>query len=681
MSPERRRPCDCPPPTTDSRPTRAGPAATGKRWPTGSFPPGEHTSDSGRWSDGLEGFARSFLPAAFRLGAAGPPQDGPGDPAGPSRRAELADWYARGIAHGTDPAAADRWPTLREKGQAKVECASIALALHLTRPLIWDRLDDAVRARTVAWMAGMIGAGTPRNNWIWFQNITEAFLRSVGGPWSRADLDRNLELTESWYAGDGWYADGEFGGGLRDFDYYNGWALLFYPLWYCLISGPDTEPGLRDRYAARLARYLSDAQHLVGADGAPLFHGRSLTYRFAMLAPFWTGALFDATPPAPGLTRRLGSGVLRHFVRAGAVDDRGLLSLGWHRSFPAIRQTYSGTGSPYWASKGFAGLLLPPGHPVWTEPEQPLAVERADVQRTLAVPGWLVSGTVADGVVRVVNHGGDHARPGRAALDEPCYDRYGTVAAPDHGAPDGAAPLDSHVALLTPDGRASVRRPNERLFIGGRVAVSRHRAHWPLEPAVHGGPPRTRLGPVLTTGSVLRGAVEVRIVRVDPVPLPRASSPEGLLGAEACGLPDGEAPHPGPWRLRIAGAALAAAGRTAWWPGSAPTRAAVETAEEMVSAVVLLGGRAPAGRFETGVSRLREANPFGRRSASPWVRTVAPVAAGEIHAVAVVLGKAAEGAAAVRLTVTRAGGGGDAVTVTWPDGEQDLVPMQGPPPP
>lgn len=244
-----------------------------------------------------------------------------------------------------------------------MECASIALALHLTRPLIWDRLDDAVRARTVAWMAGMIGAGTPRNNWIWFQNITEAFLRSVGGPWSRADLDRNLELTESWYAGDGWYADGEFGGGLRDFDYYNGWALLFYPLWYCLISGPDTEPGLRDRYAARLARYLSDAQHLVGADGAPLFHGRSLTYRFAMLAPFWTGALFDATPPAPGLTRRLGSGVLRHFVRAGAVDDRGLLSLGWHRSFPAIRQTYSGTGSPYWASKGFAGLLLPPATP------------------------------------------------------------------------------------------------------------------------------------------------------------------------------------------------------------------------------------------------------------------------------------------------------------------------------
>ena len=38
--------------------------------------------------------------------------------------------------------------------------------------------------------------------------------------------------------GDGWYSDGEPAPGRpRNFDYYSGWAMQFYPLWYCRISG------------------------------------------------------------------------------------------------------------------------------------------------------------------------------------------------------------------------------------------------------------------------------------------------------------------------------------------------------------------------------------------------------------------------------------------------------------
>src|SRR5262249_7059333 len=87
-------------------------------------------SRSGRWSDGLEGFARTFILAAYRLaGATGT------DPLG------LADWYAAGLTAGTDPSSPSRWPRLDEVDQAKVEAASIAIALHQTRPWIWDRLD------------------------------------------------------------------------------------------------------------------------------------------------------------------------------------------------------------------------------------------------------------------------------------------------------------------------------------------------------------------------------------------------------------------------------------------------------------------------------------------------------------------------------------------------------------
>jgi hypothetical protein len=289
-------------------------------------------SRAGAWSDGLEGFARTFLLAAFRLAGAGGR-----DPHG------LADWYAAGLATGTDPASPQRWPRLDEIDQAKVEAASIVIALHETRPWIWDRLDDAVRARILDWLAAFTGAWVPDNNWVWFRAVAAAFSRSVGGTWDEGDIGHAITRTENWYAGGGWYTDGD----TRNFDHYNGWAMHLYPLWYCRIAGDLTEPGLHHRYRSRLRRYLADAAHLVGGDGAPLFQGRSLTYRCATLAPFWAGALFDATPLAPGLTRRIASGMLRYFLSAGCLREDGTLSIGWHGEFLPIRQPYSGPGSPY----------------------------------------------------------------------------------------------------------------------------------------------------------------------------------------------------------------------------------------------------------------------------------------------------------------------------------------------
>lgn len=385
-------------------------------------------SRNGRHSDGLEGFARTFLLAGFRLA-----RSGDNDPHG------HAGWYAEGLAAGTDPHSPERWPSMRACGQAKVECASVAIALHETRPWIWDRLDDSVRQRIVAWMTELLGSEVPDNNWVWFRAITSAFLRSVGAPWSAPDIDHAIARTEAWYAGEGWYSDGGgTGGPLRHFDHYSGWAMHYYPLWYCRVSGDAADPALLARYRARLRRYVDDAQHLVAADGAPLYQGRSLTYRYATLCPLWAGAVFDATPLPPGRTRRLASGVLRHFTEAGCFDARGLQPLGWHGEFTAIRQPYSGPGSPYWSSKGFTGLVLPADHPVWTEKEEELPVEAGDVRRTLTAPGWLVSGTAADGIVRVVNHGSDHASGDGTApeADDPVYSR---LAYASHSAPDSTA--------------------------------------------------------------------------------------------------------------------------------------------------------------------------------------------------------------------------------------------------
>ncbi|TDC07281.1 DUF2264 domain-containing protein [Nonomuraea longispora] len=613
-------------------------------------------SISGRWSDGLEGFARTFLLAAFRLaGARGE------DPHG------LADWYSAGLAAGADPSSEERWPTFAECKQAKVEAASIALALHQTRPWIWDRLPDRTRGHVLAWLGDMVGDAMPGNNWIWFQAVTEAFARTAGGSWSEADLARTIQLTDTWYAGDGWYSDGLAGGMHRNYDHYNGWAMHFYPLWFCRILGDQAPDGLRERYRERLRRFLDDFRHLVGGNGSPLIQGRSLTYRFAALAPVWTGVLFDATPLPPGETRRLANLMLGHFIGHGAIDERGLLTLGWHRPFRQVLQAYSGPASPYWASKGFAGLLLPADHPVWSEEEGPLPVEEGDFALTLRAPGWLVSGTRADGVVRVANHGSDHTDPARSHSDDPLYAHlaYSTHAAPETPADPRGGPVDSAVVLVDGEGRACHRRPLERLSVAGRIGVSRSRAHWPQDERwdCFGGPDtRYELGPWITVASILRGALEIRLARVD----------EADSGADV---------HPGPWRLRLGGWAVPYDGdapglteRDGDPPGFFDSPTATVRGGGLCSTVVGLHGFGRAALHHGANS-----NALAVASATPVLASVGRVSFARPYAAAVYLAGAplyADDLPRVRfrdLDVAAI-----EAEVLWPDGEHDVVLLPAP---
>ncbi|MFF7885601.1 DUF2264 domain-containing protein [Streptomyces sp. NPDC020794] len=415
--------------------------------------PGEHTSWSGRLSDGLEGYARTLLLAAFR------------------RDEKALERYADGLAAGT----AGVWPRVEDRSQPLVEAASIALALRLTRPLLWDRLDDGVRQRAAAWLGDALTAEPWASNWELFPVTVGGFLAEIGHEpeASRAAIDRGLERIEEWYVGDGWYTDGPG----RAFDYYNGWAMHLYPVLHAWLAD-DTR--LLDLYGGRLSRHLADYARLFGGDGAPMRQGRSLTYRFATTAPLWLGALTGRTPLSPGETRRLASGALRHFLDRGAADDRGLLTLGWHGPDETVLQGYSGPASPYWASKAFVGLLLPPDHEVWTAREEPGPTDRADAVTPVGPPNWLLQSTTSDGLVRLHNHGSEDVRY------DPYYTRlaYSTATAP-------SASYDNSVIV----GDDASRTDIEPLGAGDGWVASRHTA---------GG------GARVVNLVVARGAVEVR---------------------------------------------------------------------------------------------------------------------------------------------------------------------------
>lgn len=455
--------------------------------------PGRHSS-SGARSDGLEGFARTFLLAAFRTAGAGGD-----DPHG------VLPQYADGLAAGTRTPGrddAESWPLPSECGQAWVEAASIALGLRLTKPWLWDQLDDDVRQRAADWLSGALGEPPVNNNWWLFPLTIGGFLADAGvrEEASRAAVQRGLERIEQWYVGGGWYTDGP----QRSFDHYNGWALHLYPVLHAHLSGDDE---LSSRYGDRLSAFLEGYSRLFDADGAPLHQGRSLTYRFAASAALWAGALTGRSPLVPGATRRIASGSLRYFLDRGAAANGGLLSSGWHGPYEPIVQSYSGTASPYWASKGFVGLLLPPGHPEWAAVEQPSPAETADTVTALRGPGWLAQSTAADGLVRLHNHGshGQILPPGH---DDPLYARlaYSTRTGPTE--PGAAA--DNHFGLLAegPDGERKLTRRGaiRPLGSGPGWAASAHR------PLVG----EAELPDVeVTSVTLARGATEVRIHQVD----------------------------------------------------------------------------------------------------------------------------------------------------------------------
>lgn len=499
------------------------------------LPPGRF-SHSGPDSDGLEGFARSFLIAAML-------QHGRGgsDPHG------HAEQYARGLTAGVDPEGANPWPRPTDLAQAKVEACSVALALDLTREWIWNQLDEVTRERLISWFSDVIGSSYPPVNWVWFRIIVLTFLRSVDERFAsgesatalRADLARDLRVHESCVGDGGWFTDGP----ERAVDHYNTWAFAVLPvLWlrmhgaYGLTADGLITPADPMRHQERVAAFTRDAVGLVGGDGAPLIQGRSLIYRVATAAPFWSAALAglaDGERPRlePGLLRRAASGELAHFLRHGVPDANGLMTMGWFHDFPGMAQSYSGPGSPYWAAKGFLGLILPADHPVWTAPERPLPAETNDAVRVHSTPGWISSRTADDGIVRVINHGTDHGQAGVHVVDSPLYARlsYSTATCPALTGPGTTDPRDGIVSLVDPERGWSHRSGFDRValrthrFASGEyvgIGVSRQLCHW-VEPAPltfdrsHGRRGELAHGTMLTVASIVRGAGEVRVIRAE----------------------------------------------------------------------------------------------------------------------------------------------------------------------
>ena len=559
-------------------------------------------------SDGLEGFARTFLLASFRLRGAS------GDVAG------LAERYAAGLVAGTRGRGTDAWPEHEDNGQSLVEAAVESLSPFMRRD--HGSGSSSRRRRVRAWLCGSPACRASRygrptgsysrwpstrssRSWaartgrtrsiatsIWQTQCTGAM---VGTPTAIADHSTITPAGDSISTrstGRAWWA----------------------------TSTTRAAPTSIDE---RARRFLVDYRHFFAANGAPLHHGRSLNYRFGVLAPIWAAALAGSTPLAPGETRRLASGTLRYFLERGALRS-GLLTRGWHGEFLPAVKNYSGPASPYWASKGFLGLILPADDPVWTAPEEPLAVERADFQHPVPAAGFLLSGTQADGIVRASTGLSDHFPFATEPFDDAHYRKlaYSTHTAPGTGHSD-APDLDAQFALEG-DGAPETRR---RSFIARRVdaqiAVS---VTYPLS----GG----RLLPAPYRVAVERRLptlLERRLPLLDIalwqplMHLTRLNWGATLERIESASIPHGFGAI-GIHRVRTPLARLARAGGFAI---AGPNKPTTDTGRTWASATnangltSLIAGLHGFNRAE--VHMCSDANAFGRHAAVPIIRATRPV--------------------------------------------------------
>ncbi|WP_247004466.1 DUF2264 domain-containing protein [Halosolutus gelatinilyticus] len=274
----------------------------------------------------------------------------------------------RGLVNGTDPAHDEYWGDAGDGSQKHVEMAAIGLGLVLTPERMWDPLSESEREQLVRWLNGINDAELHDCNWLFFRVMVNTGLRSVGATHDWEFAQSSLDRLESFYRGDGWYADGPEGSAI---DYYVPWAMHYYGLAYASVCA-DEDPDRARRFRERAAEFATDYVDWFDGDGRALPYGRSLTYRFAQAA-FWGALAYADVHPLPwGVIRGLWARNIRWWLNQPIFTDGGLLSVGYRYPTLKMSEPYNSPNSPYWALKAFLPLALEPTHPFWRADEEPL---------------------------------------------------------------------------------------------------------------------------------------------------------------------------------------------------------------------------------------------------------------------------------------------------------------------
>lgn len=386
--------------------------------------------------------------------------------AGGGESKEFEIIYQKGLAVGTDPDSEEYWGGFHAFDQRFVEMAAISYGLILAPDKLWEPLKEQEKDNLAKWLYGINQYELPICNWILFAVLVNIALKKLGRKYDREKLEKYLDGVDSFYLGDGWYQDGDSG----QKDYYVSFAIHFYCLFYSMVM-KEEDPVRCGKYLERAEQFGRQFIYWFDADGAALAFGRSLTYRFSQVSFFSACLMAGAEPFSTGVMKGL---IVRHlcdWMKKPIFDRSDILTVGYGYPNLVMGERYNGPGSPYWALKTFAVLMLPDDHEFWHVEAGPFP--ELESQKALPYADMLIhryDGHVAafvPGKYSPAGHGQTPAKYGKFVYDT----RFAFNVAKSSHEVHEAAP-DSMLAFFI-NGYVYVRRICEEFHISDKEVVSK----------------------------------------------------------------------------------------------------------------------------------------------------------------------------------------------------------------
>lgn len=265
------------------------------------------------------------------------------------------------LTEGCNPDGEEYWGDFTDKDQKFVEMAAIAYGILFAKEQLWNPLSETAKENLATYLYQINEYVLPECNWILFAVLVNIALKSVNKPYSAQKLEEYLKMTDSFYVGDGWYRDGD----SNQKDYYISFAIHFYCLIYAKVM--ETEDAARCKlYRERAVVFAHQFIYWFDDSGEALPFGRSLTYRFAQVAFFSACVISGIEPFTLGQMKGLICRHIENWLKKDIFDRDHILTIGYGYPNLIMAEAYNAPGSPYWAFKTFAILMLPDSHPFWS---------------------------------------------------------------------------------------------------------------------------------------------------------------------------------------------------------------------------------------------------------------------------------------------------------------------------
>ena len=272
--------------------------------------------------------------------------------------------WRQGIIAGTDPAHPEYWGEVKACDQRLVEMAVFGMGMAMIPETFFFALPKTAKSNLYRWLSSINQIALPKNNWVFFRILVNLGFETCGLPYDKQQVEKDFELVNEHYEGDGWYYDYQ-----DQRDYYTPWAFHFYGLVYAHLRPQSLNAG---ELMKRGKLFAPDFACWFDQNGEAIPYGRSLTYRFAQSAFFAAQAYAGVEADTVGYCemKHLLLQNLRNWFKQPIFTRDGVLTIGYHYPNLHMAEGYNAPGSPYWAMKTFLCLAMPDEHPFWQAEER-----------------------------------------------------------------------------------------------------------------------------------------------------------------------------------------------------------------------------------------------------------------------------------------------------------------------